>query len=87
MLTAASTLIFYFLDSKWPLGQEAYEFIEEGERVVYTRLWTPDAGAQAETIREIDGVRYIERGATGTVRYEKRRKADNALLESVVGVV
>ena len=87
MLTAASTLIFYFLDSKWPLGQDAYEFIEEGERVVYTRLWTPDAGAQAETIREIDGVRYIERGATGVVRYEKRRKADNALLESVVGVV
>lgn len=87
MLTIASNLIFLSLDSKWPLGQQTYEFIEDGERVIYSRVWTPDPGAQAERILEVDGVQHRQQGATGTVRYEKRRKADGTLLESITGVV
>lgn len=82
MLTVASNLR-NSIDVDYPLGCTTLERLEEGERYLYTRTWTPDAeGMDGFSYTGIQGTLSVH-GTTGVEMLTRVRKDDGALMESI----
>ncbi len=84
IMTVASNLLIS-LHQPWPLGCTTVERVEDGQRMLYTRTWTKDAGVEdeLETVFGDGMAPYHWGGTTGTETLVKTRQEDGKVLETI----
>lgn len=84
IITVASNLLTAF-DDPWPMGCTTVERVEDEQRMLYTRTWTPDEGAEKELATAFDDESdpYHWGGTTGTETLVKTRQEDRQVMETI----
>lgn len=82
IITVASNLLSAF-DDPWPMGCTTVERVEDEQRMLYTRTWTPDEGTEKELKTVFDDGCYDWGGTTGTETLVKTRQEDGQALETI----
>ncbi len=84
VITVAGNLLIGF-DDPWPMGCTTVEKVEDGQRMVYSRTWAPDEGAEEILKTAFDDVSYLYDwgGTTGTETLVKTRQEDGKVLETI----
>ncbi|MBQ6562454.1 MAG: hypothetical protein IJL88_00980 [Clostridia bacterium] len=84
IITIASNLLTAF-DDPWPAGCTTVERVEDDQRMLYTKTWSPDEGVEEELETAFEDVPYPYSwgGTTGTETFVKTRQEDGKVLETI----